>query len=98
MKDAIKNNQVVNVNDICEELAECFYYIKRVLRSNSFDLAQAKKLAVQVMTIRSLLKELERVPETASRNSGRASMSISELQERYLELEGMVKEIRNDRS
>jgi len=76
-------------------LVELDHTARRVLGKKDVTLEDTRRLADYVTQVRILLAELELIDARPSR-FGMALSSISGLKERYWELEGMVKEVRNN--
>jgi hypothetical protein len=72
-----------------------YHTSRRVLRKTAMNTEDIRQLADYVTQVRVLLAELEQL-ETGSHCSETALSAISGLKQRYLELEGMVKEARNN--
>ena len=72
------------------------YHTSRLMlgKKNTATLEEVRQLAASVTQVRVLLAELEH-HETRLHSSGTAFSPIPGLKQRYLELEGMVKEARN---
>ncbi len=93
----MKNNiQDKDLDIMLDMLAANLKEAKRLLNSGKFDAGRVKVLTDYVVETRFLLKQLEQCPHSP-RIKSRLS-DIRKLQKGYLELEGMVKEFRNDRS
>lgn len=72
-----------------------YHTSRRVLRKSVINIEDMRQLADYVTQVRVLLAELEQL-ETGSHRSETTLSAISGLKQRYLELEGMVKEARNN--
>lgn len=96
-KDTARANNLHDLEMICENLTTYLDQSRRLLKADAVGLPDARELAAHVREIRLLLKELQDA-EYVSRQNERLAATIYELQRRYLELEGIVKEIRNDLS
>ena len=72
-----------------------YHTSRRILRKSAIEPEDIRQLADYVTQVRVLLTELEQL-ETGSHRSETALSAISGLKQRYLELEGMVKEARNN--
>ncbi len=89
----------IDLNDLDELWQTLEQYLHRAMRAFTTDrlsLSQIKELTASVEEIRQLLQELDRCLCPPGGDAHRKP-SISELRNAYLELEGMAKEIRNDR-
>ena len=84
------------IEEVCLQLSDRTGRIERVLNSGVIDIHHLQELTDYIVTIRSLLGEVGKSPDVAIDHKGAAGVSIRELQERFLELEGMVKEMRNE--
>ncbi len=82
-------------NELCSMLELNFQSTMSVLESNDLSLSQAKQLAGVVEEARLLLLELEHALGLEAGND-RWKATIYELRNRYLHLEGILKERRND--
>lgn len=84
-----------DLESLCDVLNELFDTSKAILRENELTVAQAVEIIGYITQIRSLLFELQ-----ACRGGKGAdeilSLKIDLLNKCYFELEGVVKEIRND--
>jgi tryptophanase len=78
-----------NVDEMCGALDVLSSEIRRQVEAGPIELDDAQAMAEQIAQIRSLLQELERFGVKACQGAGG-------IPERYLELEGKIKEIRND--
>jgi len=83
-----------NHESIFRTLDDLCHTSRLMLRKNNINLEDTRQLAGYVSQVRVLLAELERI-ETRLHRSETALSSITGLKQRYLELEGMVKEARN---
>jgi hypothetical protein len=97
MTDSIQKMQSNDLGDLCEALMSCFQEARRVLAHNCFSAGQAIELAKYLETIRMLLQVLNQALHSPV-GAQIAVPSINELRENYFELEGIVKELRNDLS
>jgi len=79
---------------IFSTLHNVYYESRSLLRRNDVTLEDARVLAQQVTDVRRLLADLACV-ETRLQRADHTLASIAELKERYSELEGLVKEVRN---
>jgi hypothetical protein len=80
---------------IFRTLDDLYHTSLLMLGKNNVNLEDTRQLAGYVTQVRVLLAELERI-ETRIHRSETALLSISGLKQRYLELEGLVKEARNN--
>ena len=96
MQYAAPEGTVLSANNanIFKTLDDLYHTSRHVLGKNTVTLEDARQLAGSVTEVRVLLTELEHV-ETSLDRPVAALTSISDLKQRYLELEGMVKEVRN---
>ena len=78
-----------DMNKVCSLLADLANEIRRQIASGPIALDDARTLAAQVAEIRSLLQELEKHKAGICRDNRDIPAS-------YIELEGKIKEIRND--
>ena len=78
-----------DVGQVCSLLVELLGAIRRQIGSGPLRLEEARALAAQVAEIRSLLQELE----AFNVDMCKAEQGVSG---NYIELEGKIKEIRND--
>jgi hypothetical protein len=85
----------IDLDNLCDALTACFKEARRVLPNNHFSRNQATELARYLEATRMLLQELEHAAHSFVNAEDVASW-VKELREEYLELEGMVKELRND--
>lgn len=85
----------IDLDDLCASLMDCFQRSRSVLAKNRCTANQASELAEYVANIRMLLQELDHAVHLFVGDSVRVP-SISELWKYYFELEGYVKELRND--
>lgn len=95
--EIIQERALAEIAEVSEELMARLYHVRQVLKNGQIELEALNSLASYIVTIRSLLDELGRVPGVFFPGTAPGFVSISELQERYLELEGIVKEMRNER-
>ncbi len=93
-KKANQGTKLLDFNELYNALAVLLHDSRKTLINGKLDPSRAGELADYVVVIRSLLKQLNTLPLPIE-NKDLAS-SINSLREDYLELEGMVKEIRND--
>lgn len=93
----LKKIKQTDLDSLGDELAACFKEARRVLANKCFSKKQATDLAKYLEVIRMLLQELEYVTYSFI-NSGDQAATISELRSNFFELEGSVKELRNDLS
>lgn len=91
---AAKAGTSANNAGILKTLDELYHTTRQMLRKSTITLEDTRQLAGYVTQVRVLLAELEHT-ETRLHRSETALSSISRLKQRYLELEGMVKEARN---
>jgi len=84
----------VNNESIFKTLDDLYHTSRQMLGKNNVNLEDTRQLAGYVTQVRVLLAELEHI-ETRLHRSESAMSSIAGLKQRYLELEGMVKEARN---
>lgn len=94
-ESALQKNERKDIDKLCRDLEDCFKSSRAVLSKNIVSVDQAKELAVTLESIRMLLQELGQALQESAGGWGQVS-SVSALWERYLELEGAVKELRND--
>ncbi len=76
-------------------LDDLYHTSWHMLRKNNFTLEDTRQLADAITQVRVLLTELERI-KTGLNRSETALSTIAGLKQRYRELEGMVKEVRNN--
>jgi len=88
-----KNISVDNAS-IFKTLDDLYQSSRQTLLNKNVTLEDTRQLAGYVTQVRVLLAELEHI-ETRLQRSETALSYISGLKQRYLELEGMVKEARN---
>lgn len=81
--------QAKNIADVCGALDLLSVVIRRQVETQPMVLNDARSLATQISEIRSMLMELERSGIKVCEGEG-------SIPQRYLELEGKIKEIRND--
>ncbi len=90
-----KRMDFTDLDKLCEELIRYFHKARRMLDHSKCSSGQARELASYVEGVRMLLRELNcRLSSPIEYNS--RSQLISELHNYYLELEGIINEIRND--
>ncbi|MGE5893566.1 MAG: hypothetical protein ACM34I_05880 [bacterium] len=94
-KNNVQKNNLDDIDAMLCTLTANLDEAKRMLNSGKIDPGRVKNLTGYVVEIRLLLKELEQSPYSSARITSRLSV-INELRKGYLELEGMVKEFRND--
>ena len=92
---ALKKMKKSDLDCLGDELTACFKAARRVLAKNCFSENQAAELAKYLEAIRMLLQELEHATYSFINTGGQAT-TISGLRCDFLELEGTVKELRND--
>lgn len=92
---SLKKANHIDLDDLCDALLACFKEARRVLANNIFSFSQATELAKYLEAIRMLLQDLEHAAHTLG-NARDQAATISELRDNYGELEGVVKELRND--
>lgn len=92
---SICKNSFEDIDTTFDALREILSAAKRLVNSGRVDPGRMKELAGYVVRIRSLLKELEQIRHSPDQISSRLSI-INDLQKDYLDLEGIVKEFRND--
>ena len=85
----------VNNENIFKTLDDLYHTSRQMLEKNNATLEDTRQLAGYVTQVRVLLAELEQI-ETRLHRSDTAMSTITSLKQRYLELEGMVKEVRNN--
>jgi len=83
-----------NNESIFRTLDDLYRTSRQMLGKTNINLEDTRQLAGYVTQVRVLLAELEQI-ETRLCRSETALPSITGLKQRYLELEGMVKEARN---
>jgi hypothetical protein len=96
-ENVIKKVKLHDLGSLCDELTTRFKEARRVLARNCFSKSQATELAKYLEVIRMLLQDLEQATHSLTNAEDEAS-EISELRDNYYELEGIVKELRNDLS
>ncbi len=81
--------------NVLSVLSDLYFRSRDVLTRAQVSLEDAVILSEGIMHLRMLLTELERL-ESGLKKRGLAISSVIDLKERYLELEGMIKEKRNN--
>jgi len=76
-----------NLNELC-------ILSHSILTENQLNLQDAQRLSLSVTSMRVLLADLEQIEARLGRPD-RTIVSVHTLKERFWELEGMVKEVRN---
>jgi len=96
MKNSGAGRDIFADHESLEATLDGLYHTsRRVLRKSAINPEDIRQLADYVTQVRVLLAELEQL-ETGSHRSETALSAISGLKQRYFELEGMVKEARNN--
>jgi DNA repair ATPase RecN len=97
MQDAAAAGTGISANNesLFSTLDDLYHTSWHMLRKNNVRLEDTRQLAEYVTQVRVLLAELERI-ETRVPRSETVLSSITRLKQRYRELEGMVKEVRNN--
>jgi hypothetical protein len=90
-----RTGMIANNENIFRTLEDLYLTSRLMLGKNNINLDDTRQLAGYVTQVRVLLAELEHI-ETRLHRSETALSSIGGLKQRYLELEGMVKEARNN--
>lgn len=93
--DPAANNRIENLNVVFSDLKLHLEKAHRLVSGEKSDPLRYKELAGYLCAIRSLLKELQEAACSPLTEKGIAA-TIQELRDRYSELEGLVKEKRND--
>ncbi len=81
--------------EIFRTLIDIYLRSRDLLLRRKVRLDDAVTLSAGITHLRLLLQELEQL-ESELKKSGRTNSLIIDLKERFLELEGMIKETRND--
>ncbi len=76
-------------------LEELYSRSQRMLAARRFTYEEVRKLSVSITSVRTLLAELAEIESSVSRRPQSAAL-IRDLKDRYWDLEGMVKEARNN--
>jgi len=84
-----------NNESIFRTLDDLYHTSRQMLNKSNVTLEDIRQMAGYVTQVRVLLAELQHI-ETRRHRSGTALSSITGLKQRYLELEGMVKDTRNN--
>lgn len=89
-----KNNEAASLEPFLALLDKFCLQIHAVLSKNACTPSRATLILQNIIRIRQLLSDLETIEKQESTNA-HVIRSISELQRKYLDMEGMVKEKRN---
>lgn len=79
---------------ILRDLYDLYHQSRSMLAGKQFTLQDARTLSASVTDVRILLTELGEI-ESRAPGGAQLTAAIRDLKDRYWELEGMVKEIRN---
>jgi hypothetical protein len=91
----LKSMKNIDLDDLCDALLACFRHARRVLANNVLSYSYTTELAEYVETIRMLLQNLEQASRTLG-NAPCQAATIIRLRDNFEDLEGIVKERRND--
>lgn len=86
-----------DIDSIYLILAEFFSETERILNNNRFTLEEVRELSCYIEQIRLLITEIDRM-ENRLPEANKGLFQGGMLKELYLDLEGKVKEMRNDKS
>lgn len=88
-------NSIADIETLLSDLMELFYQSKKVLCRKTITRDQGREMAEHVTRIRLLITELCRAENKLLVNKADKE-AIDTARENYFELEGLVKEIRNN--
>jgi hypothetical protein len=84
-----------DLETVCHPVGKLFEEIEKMLERKNFSFEEAQETAACLTHVTSLMAELGRIKEGAAHDEKKTA-ALQELKQRSLDLEGCIKEIRND--